>query len=185
MNPCPPGSSQRGCLCIPCPVSCCTSHAAALPLQLATSSIAEPSSQVSLPFLPPAWADVLAAQPRRRAGVQLWQGLQHLASLQLLRLERQAGAGMPANALACRRLRGLTLIACEAGEWPAAPYQLSECFEHPQLGASSECRFWARHATACSAACPAPPASLCCSGGSVQVAASTFVRLGGCGSEVP
>ncbi|KAL4428492.1 hypothetical protein ABPG75_002581 [Micractinium tetrahymenae] len=70
-------------------------------------------------------ADVLAAQPRRRAGVQLWQGLRHLASLRELRLERQAGAGMPANALACRRLQGLTLVGCEAGEWPASPYQLT------------------------------------------------------------
>ncbi|PSC69897.1 Kazal-type serine protease inhibitor domain-containing [Micractinium conductrix] len=69
-----------------------------------------------------ACTDVLAAQPRRRAGIQLWVGLRHLASLRELRLERQVGAGLPANALACRQLQGLTLLGCEARDWPTAPY---------------------------------------------------------------
>ena len=69
---------------------------------------------------------MLAAQPRRRAGIQLWVGLRHLASLRELRLERQVGAGLPANALACRQLQGLTLLGCEARDWPTAPYSYSE-----------------------------------------------------------
>ena len=71
-------------------------------------------------------ADVLAARPRRRAGIQLWQGLRHLASLRELRLEHQSGAGMPANALACTGLRGLTLLSSSAKDWPLALHQLSE-----------------------------------------------------------
>lgn len=70
------------------------------------------------PDLPTA-ADLLAARPRRRAGITLWEGLRHLSSLQQLRLEHQGGGGMPANALACRGLQGLTLIACAAEDWPA------------------------------------------------------------------
>jgi hypothetical protein len=69
---------------------------------------------------------VLAAQPRRRAGLQLWAGLRLLASLRELRLERQGGAGLPTNALACRELQGLTLLGCEANDWPASPYHYSE-----------------------------------------------------------
>lgn len=63
-------------------------------------------------------ADVLAAQPRRRAGIQLWQGLRHLPSLQELRLENQTGVGMPENALACSGLTRLSLISCQLNTWP-------------------------------------------------------------------
>ncbi|EFN55411.1 hypothetical protein CHLNCDRAFT_134537 [Chlorella variabilis] len=68
-----------------------------------------------------ACADVLAAQPRRRAGIQLWEGLRHLASLRELFLENQSGAGMPGNALACTGLLGLTLLSCAVQDWPALP----------------------------------------------------------------
>ena len=84
-------------------------------------------------------ADVLAARPRRRAGIQLWQGLRHLASLQELRLEHQSGAGMPANALACTGLRGLTLLATAAVDWPLAPHQLSEWLPAYLSARSFEC----------------------------------------------
>jgi len=124
----------------PAAVRCPSLQCAALPLPLPSFKPAtRPTRLTALshtkpPTRPPALcalcrhhhADVLAAHPRRRAGIQLWQGLRHLTSLRGLRLERQAGAGMPANALACRGLRGLTLIECEARDWPSAPYTLSE-----------------------------------------------------------
>ncbi|KAL4858951.1 Volume-regulated anion channel subunit [Chlorella vulgaris] len=65
-----------------------------------------------------ACSDVLAAQPRRRAGIQLWQGLRHLPSLQELRLENQTGVGMPENALACSGLTRLSLVSCQLNTWP-------------------------------------------------------------------
>ena len=71
-------------------------------------------------------ADVLAAQPRRRAGIQLWEGLRHLASLRELFLENQSGAGMPGNALACTGLLGLTLLSCAVQDWPALPRRYGE-----------------------------------------------------------
>lgn len=54
---------------------------------------------------------------------------------------------MPANALACRGLRGLTLVACEAGDWPTAPHLLGELggrsasvAQHRQRASGSTCR---------------------------------------------
>lgn len=63
-------------------------------------------------------SDLLAARPRRRAGITLWQGLRHLASLKELVVENQGGGGMPGNALACSSLRGLTLLCAAAEDWP-------------------------------------------------------------------
>jgi hypothetical protein len=88
--------------------------------------VTHPPSTHVCPAAYAAAADVLAARPRRRAGIQLWQGLRHLASLRELRLEHQNGAGMPANALACTGLRGLTLLSSSANDWPLALQQLSE-----------------------------------------------------------
>ena len=73
-------------------------------------------SPLTAPPLPP--ADLLAARPRRRAGITLWQGLRHLASLKELLVENQGGGGMPGNALACSSLRGLTLLCAAAEDWP-------------------------------------------------------------------
>lgn len=68
----------------------------------------------------PAPADLLAARPRRRAGITLWQGLRHLACLRELRIESQGGADLPACALACGGLTALSLVACSADDWPVA-----------------------------------------------------------------
>ena len=58
-------------------------------------------------------AHVLAATPRRKAGFSLWRALPGLASLVELRVEGAgAAAEMPAAALACPRLRSLTLLGC-------------------------------------------------------------------------
>lgn len=59
----------------------------------------------------------------------LWQGLRHLPSLRELRLQGfNVGSGMPASALNCSGLQGLTLVACTADEWPQAALHLySEC----------------------------------------------------------
>lgn len=82
-------------------------------------------------------ADVLAARPRRRAGITLWEGLRRLASLRELRLEHQAGGGMPANALACAGLQGLTLLAAAADDWPAADLlRYSERCAFPEGGSA-------------------------------------------------
>ena len=87
---------------------------AALPVPLPPSP---PSCLLLIP-LPPPPADLLAARPRRRAGITLWQGLRHLASLKELVVENQGGGGMPGNALACSSLRGLTLLCAAAEDWP-------------------------------------------------------------------
>lgn len=63
---------------------------------------------------------MLAARPRRKSGITLWEGLRHLAGLRQLAVEGQQGAGMPANALACSGLEALTLTRSGAGAWPSA-----------------------------------------------------------------
>lgn len=65
-------------------------------------------------------ADVIAARPRRRAGITLWEGLRHLGSLRELRIESQGGGDLPASVLACSGLTALSLIACDAENWPVA-----------------------------------------------------------------
>jgi hypothetical protein len=68
-------------------------------------------------------SDLLAARPRRRAGITLWQGLRHLTSLRELRFENQGGGGMPTSALACSSLRSLTLMCAAAEDWPETMLQ--------------------------------------------------------------
>lgn len=72
------------------------------------------------PLLPACVADLIAARPRRRAGLPLWEGLRHLASLRELRIESQGGGDLPASVLACSGLTALSLITCDAANWPVA-----------------------------------------------------------------
>ena len=91
------------------------------------SASAHPSSS-NCPADPTcAAADVLAARPHRRAGTTLWEGLRHLASLSELRLaDLGSSGGMPAAALACPHLTGLTLISTAVAHWPQHPLAFSE-----------------------------------------------------------
>lgn len=111
-----------------CLVLLCTLHgvpAGRAGLRAAPLSPAPASNgpiQPDLPLLPAdcSPADLLAARPRRRAGITLWQGVRHLASLRQLRLENQGGGAMPINALACSSLQGLTLLCAAAEDWPSS-----------------------------------------------------------------
>ncbi len=61
---------------------------------------------------------MLAAKPRKKAGTTWWEGLRYLEGLSQLRIQEQDFASMPANALECTALRGLTLLRSAAGDWP-------------------------------------------------------------------
>ncbi|GAB4814327.1 hypothetical protein N2152v2_001373 [Parachlorella kessleri] len=80
-----------------------------------TPRTAEVLSQVTLLGL----TDILAARPRKKAGTTWWEGLKYLDCLAQLHIKDQDCAGMPASALDCTGLRGLTLVRSAADHWPS------------------------------------------------------------------